>query len=116
MRELGRRLGDDPDPLAYAELLGELYPGPQIDEPTVMPTPPPRLDTWIAKTVQAAVPQLTSFATGLNKDREAVIAGLTTSWSSGRVEGTVNKIKMLKRQMFGRANTDLLRKRILLAI
>jgi len=43
-----------------------------------------------------------------------VVAGLTQTRSSGAVEGNVNRIKMLKRQMYGRANTDLLRKRILL--
>lgn len=41
-------------------------------------------------------------------------AGLTLPWSSGTVEGHVNHVKMLKRQMFGRANPDLLRKRVLL--
>jgi transposase len=44
-----------------------------------------------------------------------VVAGLTLPYSSGVVEGTVNRIKMLKRQMFGRAKFDLLRKRVLLA-
>ncbi|WP_267897485.1 transposase [Micromonospora deserti] len=61
-----------------------------------------------------AIPHLVSFANGLTRDRDAVITGLSLPYSSGRVEGAVNKIKMLKRQMFGRANTDLLRKRILL--
>jgi transposase len=48
-------------------------------------------------------------------DRDAVIAGLTLPWSSGVVEGHVNRTKMLKRQMFGRAGFSLLRKRVLLA-
>jgi transposase len=52
---------------------------------------------------------------GLRRDQDAVTAGLTLPWSSGAVEGHVNRIKMLKRQMFGRAKPDLLRKRILLA-
>ncbi|MFF8024380.1 hypothetical protein ACFZDJ_25390 [Streptomyces sp. NPDC007896] len=47
-------------------------------------------------------------------DREAVTAGLTLPWNSGPVEGHVNRIKMLKRQMFGRAGFQLLRKRVLL--
>jgi transposase len=58
---------------------------------------------------------LRSFATGLCRDLDAVNAGLTLPYSSGPVEGTVNRIKMIKRQMFGRANFDLLRKRVLLA-
>jgi len=52
---------------------------------------------------------------GLDRDLVAVTAGLTLPCSSGSVEGTVNRIKMIKRQMFGRANLDLLRKRVLLA-
>jgi hypothetical protein len=53
--------------------------------------------------------------TGLRRDQDAVTAGLTLPWSSGIVEGHVNRLKMLKRQMFGRAKPDLLRKRVLLA-
>ncbi|WP_034092095.1 transposase [Streptacidiphilus albus] len=56
-----------------------------------------------------------SFVLGFRADLAAVTAGLTLSFSSGAVEGQVNRIKMLKRQMFGRAGLDLLRKRILLA-
>jgi len=48
-------------------------------------------------------------------DWAAVTAGLTVSYSSGPVEGHVNRIKMIKRQMYGRAKPDLLRKRVLLA-
>lgn len=57
-------------------------------------------------------PLLRSFADGLRRDQDAVTAGLTLPWSSGVVEGHVNRIK---RQMYGRANPDLLRRRILLA-
>jgi transposase len=60
-------------------------------------------------------PELRSFVRGLRRDLDAVTAGLTLSWSSRAVEGHVNRIKMLKRQMFGRAKPDLLRIRILLA-
>jgi hypothetical protein len=48
------------------------------------------------------------FATGLSDDYQAVIAGLTLPWSSGPVEGHINRLNMLKRQMFGRAHLDLL--------
>ncbi|GIM96106.1 hypothetical protein Ato02nite_078990 [Paractinoplanes toevensis] len=48
-------------------------------------------------------------------DLDAVTAGLSLPYSSGPVEGNVNRIKMLKRQMYGRAGFDLLRKRVLLA-
>ena len=56
-----------------------------------------------------------AFAAGLRKDWAAVTAGLTLPYSSGTVEGHVNRIKMIKRQMYGRAKPDLLRKRVLLA-
>ncbi|MFI1259139.1 hypothetical protein ACH4U6_36125 [Streptomyces netropsis] len=59
-------------------------------------------------------PELRGFASGLRKDWNAVMADLTLHWNSGAVEGHVNRIKMLKRQMFGRAKHDLLRKRVLL--
>jgi transposase len=51
---------------------------------------------------------------GLKQDLDAVTNGLTMPWSSGPVEGRVNHIKMIKRQMFGRAGLPLLRKRVLL--
>ncbi|MET9031045.1 hypothetical protein ABZW96_36415 [Nocardia sp. NPDC004168] len=60
-------------------------------------------------------PALHSFVRGLRRDQAAVTAGLTLLWNSGAVEGYVNRIKMLKRQMVGRANPDLVRKRILLS-
>ncbi|WP_157036383.1 transposase [Streptomonospora alba] len=59
--------------------------------------------------------ELDSFVRGLRRDWDAVVAGLTLPHSSGVVEGHVNRLKMLKRQMYGRANPDLLRKRVLLA-
>ncbi|MFE7268374.1 ISL3 family transposase [Streptomyces sp. NPDC057592] len=75
-----------------------------------------RLNEWIAAATADQLPHLCSFARGLRHDHAAVSAGLTLSHSSGAVEGTVNKIKMLKRQMFGRANFDLLRIRVLHAL
>ncbi|MFI1742455.1 hypothetical protein [Streptomyces sioyaensis] len=61
------------------------------------------------------LPSLRSFAQHLERDLDAVTAGLTLPWNSGVVEGHVNRVKMLKRQMFGRAGFELLRKRVLLA-
>ncbi|WP_406841921.1 transposase (plasmid) [Streptomyces sp. AHU1] len=54
-------------------------------------------------------------AAGIRRDRAAVLAALTTTFTSGAVEGNVTRIKLLKRQMYGRANFDLLRRRILLS-
>lgn len=59
-------------------------------------------------------PALRSFVRGLRRDQDAVTAELTLPWSSEIVEGHVNRLKMLKRQMFGRTKPDLLRKRVLL--
>ncbi|MFE4959075.1 transposase [Streptomyces sp. NPDC056653] len=73
------------------------------------------LPEWIAAVRQDDLPSLHTLAAGIDRDRDAVIAGLPLPWNSGVVEGHVNRIKMLKRQMFGRAGFDLLRKRVLLA-
>ncbi len=72
------------------------------------------LKDWVASARAEALPDLHSFATGLEKDWDAVVQGLTSQWNSGPVEGRVNHIKMIKRQMFGRAKLPLLRKRVLL--
>jgi transposase len=73
------------------------------------------LPQWIADAKAAGLPGISSFAKGLEQDLDAVTHGLTMPWSSGPVEGRVNHIiKMIKRQMFGRAGLPLLRKRVLL--
>jgi transposase len=72
------------------------------------------LPQWMAAARDAALPGIASFAKGLEQDLDAVTNGLTMPWSSGPVEGRVNHIKMIKRQMFGRAGLPLLRKRVLL--
>jgi transposase len=72
------------------------------------------LDKWLAAVEADDQPELRSFATGIRNDKEAVLNGLTLPYSSGRVEGTVNKIKTVKRQMYGRAGFPLLRKRVML--
>ncbi|MEV4418061.1 transposase, partial [Catellatospora sp. NPDC049609] len=74
-----------------------------------------RLDDWIAAVEVDRLAPLASFARNLRRDIDAVRNGLTLPFSSGPVEGCINRIKMLKRQMFGRANIDLLRKRTLLS-
>jgi transposase len=74
-----------------------------------------RLEAWASRAEASPVSELRGFSKGLRKDWAAVTAGLTVSYSSGAVEGHVNRIKMIKRQMYGRAKPDLLRKRVLLA-
>ena len=73
------------------------------------------LGNWLDAADASGLPPLRSFTRGIRKDHDAVLAGLTLPYSSGKVEGTVNKIKMLKRQTYGRASFPLLRQRVLLA-
>jgi transposase len=74
---------------------------------------PEKLDGWLERATQSALKAFERFAAGLREDYEAVKAGVTLPWSTGPVEGHINRLKMLKRQMFGRANIDLLRLRVL---
>src|SRR5262245_6654908 len=76
---------------------------------------PERLDPWLQRATASAVDAVRRFATGLYEDYEAVKAGVTLPWNSGPVEGHINRLKMLKRQMFGRARLDLLSYRFVLA-
>ncbi|MCX4808593.1 transposase [Streptomyces sp. NBC_01214] len=60
------------------------------------------------------LPGLGGFPRHLLRDLDAVTAGLTLNWSSGSIEGAVNRIKKIRRQLYGRARFELLRKTILL--
>jgi transposase len=76
---------------------------------------PEPLASWVELAQRSGVPELGSFARGVLRDWAAVQAGLEGSWSQGIVEGQVNRLKMLKRAMYGRAKLDLLRLRVLYA-
>ncbi|MER7111324.1 hypothetical protein ABT360_27165 [Streptomyces sp. NPDC000229] len=73
-----------------------------------------RLPVWLDAVRQDELPSLHTLAAGIDRDRHAVITGLTLPWGLGAVEGHVNRIKPLKRRMFSRAGFHLLRKRALL--
>ena len=75
---------------------------------------PDKLDTWLERAIASCLQPFQRFAKGLREDYAAVKAGVTLSWSTGPVEGQINRLKMLKRQMYGRANIALLRQRVLL--
>jgi transposase len=75
-----------------------------------------RLDTWLEKIGESGLQELQSFAHGIEKDKDAVRAGLTWSINNGQVEGQVTKLKLIKRQMYGKAGFPLLRKRVLHAL
>jgi transposase len=70
---------------------------------------------WQQAAEASSVPELRGFVASLQRDEDAVRAALTEDWNSGQVEGQVTKVKLVKRLMFGRANFDLLRRRVLLA-
>jgi transposase len=76
---------------------------------------PERLDAWLQRATSSTLEALQRFASGLREDYEAVKAGVTLPWSTSPVEGHINRLKMVKRQMFGRAHLDLLRHRFLRA-
>jgi transposase len=71
------------------------------------------LDTWIAAARASGVAEVRRYAHGLLTDKAAVQAGLTLCWSNGQVEGQMHRLKLLKRQMYGRAGFELLRRRVL---
>ena len=54
-----------------------------------------------------------SFANGVTKDKAAINAAITTAWSNGQTEGQITKLKLVKRQMYGRAKLDLLQARLI---
>ncbi len=74
---------------------------------------PDALEPWLMAASLSNLPDLQSFAAGLEQDKAAVLASMSSEWSQGQVEGQVNRLKLYKRQMYGRANFDLLRQRVL---
>jgi transposase len=68
---------------------------------------------WIRTAAQSGIGPLVRFAYGLRRDFKAVIAAVETSWSNGQTEGQINRLKAIKRQMYGRAGFRLLRARVL---
>jgi len=73
------------------------------------------LDAWLVEAGGCGVPTMETFAAGLRKDGNVIRAALTTPWSNGQTEGQVNRLKLIKRQMYGHASFDLFRRRTLLA-
>jgi transposase len=72
------------------------------------------LEDWLQTARASGLRELKNFADGLQRDYDAVAAGLSLPWSNGPTEGHITRLKLVKRQMFGRANFDLLRQRVLL--
>jgi len=74
------------------------------------------LDAWLKRAKASQVTELSSFVNGLRRDYAAVRAACRLPWSNGPTEGHINRLKFLKRQMFGRARLDLLRVKVLQAV
>ena len=72
-----------------------------------------KLDSWIKNTKESNIPALKNFARGLLQDYNAVKAAISLEWSNGQVEGQVNRLKNIKRQMYGKGSLELLKKRVL---
>jgi len=70
-------------------------------------------ESWLEAVEASGVPDFENFGAGLRRERAAVQAALCSEYSNGQTEGQINKLKMIKRQMYGRANFDLLRQRVL---
>jgi transposase len=70
------------------------------------------LEAWLTAATASGIDALARFARGLREDRAAVTAGLTLPWSNGPVEGQITRLKLLKRQGYGRAGVSLLRQRV----
>jgi transposase len=74
---------------------------------------PARLDAWLTKVTASGPHHIRSFARWLMRDLQVVRNAITEPWSNGQAEGQVNKLKTLKRSMYGRAGPELLRARML---
>jgi transposase len=102
------RLQDQEGAIAEAITLTQDFAG------LVRQRQPDQLATWLERATASGLQAFKSFANGLRADYAAVKAGVTLPWSTGPVEGQINRLKMLKRQMYGRARMALLRQRVLL--
>jgi transposase len=72
-----------------------------------------RLHSWIEQAQNSGIHAMTRFVRTLRQDLSAIEAAVTYRWSNGPVEGHINRLKTLKRQMYGRAGVELLRARML---
>jgi transposase len=71
------------------------------------------LEAWVVNALASGIAERRGFVGGLQRDWKAVRAGVTLPWSNGQTEGQITRLKLIKRQMYGRANFDLLRLRVL---
>lgn len=72
-----------------------------------------RLDRWLGESLASGVKDFETFAMGLKREQSGVEAALTLPYSNGQTEGQINKLKLIKRQMYGRGSFEMLRQRVL---
>lgn len=77
---------------------------------------PDKFNSWLRAALRSELKEFVSLARGLSDDYEAVKNALTYGWSNGQLEGQVNRLELIKRQMYGRAKFDLLRARVLYSL
>ena len=115
-RKLTLRQVDELDPLRRQdEELGKAYQLVQDFRTMVTQRQVSVLPRWLGEAQASGIPELKSFVAGIYRDYDPVRAALASEHSNGQTEGKVNKLKCIKRQMYGRANFDLLRHRMLLS-
>jgi transposase len=93
--------------------LATIYSLSQELAATVRERRPERLDGWLGGAATSDFPDIRRFANGIRRDYAAVRAALELPWNQGPVEGQITRLKLIKRQMYGRAKLDLLRRRVL---
>ena len=74
---------------------------------------PDAFETWLVRGLEPEIPEMKSFIAGIQRDYEAVLAAVEQPWSNGQVEGQVHRLKLIKRQTYGRGGFLLLRRRVL---
>ncbi len=92
-----------------------IYPLAQEFGQMVRTRAAPLLESWLQRVRERKVREFMSFASSLERDKAAVLAGLSLPYSNGQTEGQITRLKFIKRSMYGRGSFDLLRKRVLLA-
>jgi transposase len=118
MRREAKRNNDEKQPLArLQEQQGAIAAAITLTQDfaaLVRQRHPDQLDTWLERAAASCLQPFQSFAKGVREDYAAVKAGVTLPWRTGPVEGQINRLNMRKRQMYGRAQMDLLRQRVVL--
>jgi transposase len=74
-----------------------------------------KFQSWLLACLASQINDLVSFAQGLQRDQAAIEGGIKSYLSNGQTEGRVNKLKLIKRQLYGRGSFELLRQKVLLA-